>query len=108
MTKIIMAEDDIALNRLVKAYLKNAGFKVESYPDGKSALDGFFASGAALVLTDIMTFLFRIFSVLFRKRKGDIHRMPPLCLRKITRKSTAVDVISAFAIYRLILEFSPY
>ena len=56
MAKIIMAEDDIALNRLVKAYLKNAGFEVESYPDGKSALDGFFASGAALVLTDIMTF----------------------------------------------------
>ena len=54
MAKIIMAEDDIALNRLVKAYLKNAGFEVESYPDGKSALDGFFATGAALVLTDIM------------------------------------------------------
>ena len=60
--------------------------------------------------SNILTIKFhtRIFSVLFRKRKGDIHRMPPLRLRKITRKSTAVGVVSAFVFYLLIIESSPY
>ena len=50
----------------------------------------------------------RIFSVLFRKRNGDIRRMPPLLLRKITRKSTAVSVVFAFVFYWLIIEISLY
>ncbi len=50
----------------------------------------------------------RIFSILFRKHNGDIRRMPPLLLRKITRKSTAVGVVFAFVFYLLIVEFPPY
>ena len=50
----------------------------------------------------------RIFSVLFREHNGDIRRMPPLCSRKIPRKSTAVDVKSAFAFNYLIITIYPY
>ena len=39
---------------------------------------------------------------------GDIRRMPPLLLRKITRKSTAVSVVFAFVFYWLIIEISLY
>ena len=56
----------------------------------------------------IIKFNTRIFSVLFRKHNGDIRRMPPLLLRKITRKSTAVSVVFAFVFYWLIIEISLY
>ena len=41
----------------------------------------------------------RIFSILSRKHNGDIRRMPSLLLRKITRKSTAVNVAFALVLY---------
>ena len=35
----------------------------------------------------------------FPRKNGDIHRMPPFCSRKITRKSTAVGVVFALILY---------
>lgn len=54
MTKILLAEDDRDLNRLVTSCLVREGYEVISCFDGEEALCAFASEKASLVLTDIM------------------------------------------------------
>ena len=54
MAKILIAEDDKDLNRLVSITLRNNGFDVESCFDGVQALDAFSKSRFDALLTDVM------------------------------------------------------
>ena len=54
MVKILLAEDDKDLNRLMAINLRNAGFEVVSCSNGKQALDAFETEKFNLVLTDVM------------------------------------------------------
>lgn len=54
MTKILLVEDDIDLNRTVEIYLTSEGYSVCPCFDGKEALDALGREQFDLVLTDIM------------------------------------------------------
>lgn len=54
MTKILLVEDDIDLNRTVEIYLTSEGYSVCPCFDGKEALDTLSREQFDLVLTDIM------------------------------------------------------
>lgn len=54
MAKILVAEDDEALNSLVTIYLKGHDYEVVSCHDGKEALEEFKKNSFDMVLTDIM------------------------------------------------------
>ena len=52
--KILVAEDDKALNGLVCTCLREQGYEVTACYDGESALNAFAEGGYSLLLTDIM------------------------------------------------------
>lgn len=54
MSKILLAEDDLSLNRLVCATLRAEGYEVTSCADGDAAADEFGKDKYDLVITDIM------------------------------------------------------
>ena len=54
MSKILLAEDDLSLNRLVCATLRADGYEVTSCADGDAAADEFGEDKYDLVITDIM------------------------------------------------------
>ncbi len=51
--RVLLAEDDPAMRRLVTQHLRREGFEVVAYPDGEAALAALPASGASLVISDI-------------------------------------------------------
>lgn len=54
MNKILVAEDDPALNFLVTTSLNNSGYQAVSCKDGKKALEELEKGGFSMILTDIM------------------------------------------------------
>lgn len=54
MTKILIAEDDAALNRLICASLRAEGFSVTSCADGGQAADAFERENFDIIITDVM------------------------------------------------------
>ncbi len=54
MIKIVVAEDDQAMNALVCSYLRDAGYEVRSCRDGSEALDAIAEGGCSLLISDIM------------------------------------------------------
>lgn len=54
MIKILVAEDDRALNGLVCSYLSDSGYETTSCKDGKEALTAFEAEKFDMIITDIM------------------------------------------------------
>lgn len=54
MVKILVAEDDRDLNRLVCESLRNAGYEVSSCEDGRAALQKWEEEKFSLLLTDVM------------------------------------------------------
>lgn len=54
MIKILVAEDDKALNDLVCAYLRASGYETTACFDGEQALQAFESEPYSMVLTDIM------------------------------------------------------
>lgn len=51
--RILLAEDDPAMVRVMTQYLGHEGFEVLHFPDGAAALAGLPTSGASLVISDI-------------------------------------------------------
>ena len=54
MEKILLIEDDIELNNMLRDYLLNEGFEVTSAYDGQEALDKFNNEKFDLLLLDLM------------------------------------------------------
>ncbi|PWW28387.1 DNA-binding response OmpR family regulator [Cytobacillus oceanisediminis] len=54
MKKILVAEDELAISKVLSAYLQRDGYKVLTAYNGKEALDLFFEQSPHLVLLDIM------------------------------------------------------
>ncbi|MDX2120570.1 MAG: response regulator [Gemmatimonadota bacterium] len=51
--RVLLADDDQAMVKVVTRYLEHEGFEVVSFPDGAAALAGLPTSGASLVISDI-------------------------------------------------------
>ncbi len=51
--RILLAEDDPSMAKLVSRHLRHEGFDVVVYPDGEQALANAATSGAALIISDI-------------------------------------------------------
>ncbi|MCS0788949.1 response regulator transcription factor [Cytobacillus firmus] len=54
MKKILVAEDELAISRVLSAYLQREGFEVLTAYDGTNALEQFFSHSPQLVILDIM------------------------------------------------------
>ena len=54
MLKILVVEDDKAMNNLVSLYLRDNGYEVKSCFDGQEALDALENSEYALIVSDVM------------------------------------------------------
>ncbi|PAE23637.1 MULTISPECIES: response regulator transcription factor [Bacillaceae] len=54
MKKILVAEDELAISRVLSAYLQREGFEVLTAYDGTNALEQFFSHSPHLVILDIM------------------------------------------------------
>lgn len=54
MFKILLAEDDANLRKLLCKHLELAGYEIASFENGQQALDAFFDESFDLLLTDIM------------------------------------------------------
>ena len=54
MINILVAEDDITLNKLIRAVLENCGYRADMALDGQSAYDMFCEKHYDLVISDIM------------------------------------------------------
>ncbi|MBU8729447.1 response regulator transcription factor [Cytobacillus oceanisediminis] len=54
MKKILVAEDELAISRVLSAYLQREGFEVLTAYNGTSALEKFFSHSPQLVILDIM------------------------------------------------------
>jgi len=54
MKLVLVVEDEVPISRVLTAYLRQAGFRVETAYDGEEALDRFEALQPDLVLLDVM------------------------------------------------------
>ena len=54
MLKILVAEDDRAMNGFVSSYLRDSGYEVKSCYDGEEALAAWSETAFALIISDIM------------------------------------------------------
>lgn len=54
MIKILLAEDDGALQALVRSYLRERGYEVAAFSDGEAALGAYFEGAFDMVISDIM------------------------------------------------------
>lgn len=54
MQKILIIEDEVAISKVLRAYLQKAGFDIKIVDDGNAALDEFQAFLPDLVLLDVM------------------------------------------------------
>ncbi|USK37408.1 response regulator transcription factor [Cytobacillus firmus] len=54
MKKILIAEDELAISKVLSAYLQREGFEVLTAFDGTNALEQFFSHSPHLVILDIM------------------------------------------------------
>lgn len=54
MKKILIAEDELAISKVLSAYLQREGFEVLTAYDGTNALEQFFSHSPHLVILDIM------------------------------------------------------
>lgn len=54
MIKILVVEDDNAMNKFVSTYLRGSGYEVKSCYDGEEALEYLGENSVALIISDIM------------------------------------------------------
>ncbi|MGB0088425.1 MAG: response regulator transcription factor, partial [Planifilum fulgidum] len=54
MKLVLVVEDEVPISRVLAAYLRRAGFRVEAAFDGREALDRFEALQPDLVILDVM------------------------------------------------------
>ncbi|SER62229.1 DNA-binding response regulator, OmpR family, contains REC and winged-helix (wHTH) domain [Gracilibacillus ureilyticus] len=54
MEKILVVEDEVAISKVLQAYLKKSGFEIEIAMDGVTALNKFTETKPKLVLLDVM------------------------------------------------------
>ena len=89
--KILIAEDESHLRKLVSDYLTKSGFEVTAARDGQEALDFFYKETFSLVILDIM--MPRVDGLEVLKEIRQISDIPVLML---TAKNTEFDEIEGF------------
>lgn len=89
--KILVAEDESHLRKLVCDYLTKSGFDVVGVEDGQAALDAFYKETFALAILDIMMPKVDGLSVL--KEIREVSTLPVLML---TAKNTEFDELQGF------------
>ncbi|MCD8040129.1 MAG: response regulator transcription factor [Clostridia bacterium] len=85
MTKILLAEDDKALNALVRAYLTENGYEVTCCYDGEQAFNEWQNGGYDLIITDVMMPQLNGFELAQRVRSSD-KRIPILFMTALDDK----------------------
>lgn len=92
MKNILVVEDEVAISRVLKAYLDKAGFQVELAFDGNEALQKFEALNPHLVILDIMLPTMDGWSILKHIRdRGSCPVIMLTALGKITQKLDALN-----------------
>lgn len=93
-TKVLLAEDDINLGKILKNYLEAKKFDVELFEDGEQALEAYNKKAFDFILLDIMMPIKDGFTVAKEIRKMD-QKTPILFL---TAKSMEEDKLKGFNI----------
>jgi len=93
-TKVLLAEDDINLGKILKNYLEAKKFEVELFEDGEQALEAYNKKAYDFILLDIMMPIKDGFTVAKEIRKMD-QKTPILFL---TAKSMEEDKLKGFNI----------
>lgn len=93
MAKILIAEDEVAIARLLELELRREGFEADVFHDGKSALQAALSGGYQLLLLDIMMPVMDGIDVLSAVRaKSDV----PIIM--LTAKGTLEDKVGALGL----------
>ena len=92
--RVLLAEDDAAMVRLLTRHLGREGFEVLAFPNGAAALAGAPASGAALVVSDIEMPELDGLSLLGELRAHPEFRHTPIMM--LTAMGDESDVVRAF------------
>ena len=89
MAKILIVDDEPRIRELIREHLEHEGFQCEEATDGSAALAALAASGADLVILDIMMPFVDGMTCLreMRKRKIDT---PVIMLRHAARNTTSL------------------
>lgn len=94
MLKILLAEDEVHIAKLIEFKLRKAGFEVIIAKDGQEALDLYAAGGWSLLMLDIMMPRFTGLEVLSRVRaSGGAGAAIPVLM--LTAKGRPVDAAHA-------------
>ncbi len=91
--KILVAEDETHLRKLVCDYLSKSGFEVYGATDGQEALDLFYKEAFALAVLDIM--MPRVDGLEVLKEIRSVSDMPVVML---TAKNTEFDEVQGFSL----------
>ena len=81
MTRIVIVEDELDIASVVQDYLRHAGYEIEHFADGQSALDHIVATPPDLTLLDIMLPRLDGIEVLRRARECTSHPIIMLTAR---------------------------
>ncbi len=92
--RILIADDEARMRKLVSDFLKKEGYVVTEAADGEEALDAFYAQkDVALLILDVMMPKYSGFEVLEEIRQSS--RVPVIML---TAKATEADELKGFAL----------
>lgn len=108
MPRVVIADDDADIRDLVAFKLRSAGYEVDAFADGQSALDAVMASVPDLVLLDVMMPVMTGTEVCAALRRNELTANVPIIL--LTARSQEVDVERGFDVGAddyMIKPFSP-
>jgi len=94
MPRVVIADDDADIRDLVSFKLRGAGYDVEAFADGQSALDAVMAAIPDLVLLDVMMPKMTGTEVCAALRGNEATANIPIIL--LTARSQEVDVERGF------------
>ncbi|MDE5852905.1 MAG: response regulator transcription factor [Oscillospiraceae bacterium] len=91
MVKILVAEDETRLRKLICSYLKQEGYKVVEAADGDEAIDKFYSDKYNLIILDIMMPKINGFEVC-----SEIRSMSDVPIIMLTARNTEYDELTGF------------
>lgn len=108
MSKIVVAEDDRAVARLIKFKLERAGYQVEVAEDGAKAVEVVSAARPDLVLLDVMMPVLDGYQVLKRiKGNPDVKEIPVIMLTARGQEKDIVKGIEMGSLDYIVKPFRP-
>ena len=105
MQKILVVEDDVVINQVIREFLSDHGYEVTSVFDGKAALEQFRQHQFALIILDIMIPFVTGLEVLQEIRKSS--KVPVMMLTAVSDEYTQLVSFNHLISDYVVKPFSP-